>query len=445
MSEQALLTALKKVEKEIYNRSEDYRKYVSNFKAHDIEMNADEMIAEVTKEMQAREGRDKLPSSMQKVINKEVRAMCKRFYLDLHPKRFNSGKKKYITSEIQGSPTNFSVVYATKPGESGSVFNRFKSLKQKHQKPLIAALNKNITALNKGCNKREKIDSRKGFIDIGHAEASAVGRQRAAKVQSVLFNLGGGSTSNKLVNKLLGELSTGIEMSLQKFDIGPPTDIIKVSMESKSFNRASMTKKEISDLNKNLKAVIESLGGQYWASLSGSDSSISKRQKIVTEAFLKSLRKNKKVKITSPSTKVKKSSNKPVGVSTRSKGTRSRYNDNIAGLTVAKSRVKGPAFSPIAMIAMMNKQLPQTVAKNMKSPALNFQTGRLASSARVTDITMTPKGFPSIGYTYDENYRTFEVGSAQGSIERDPRRLIDGSLREIAAQMAMTRFYTRRM
>jgi hypothetical protein len=81
----------------------------------------------------------------------------------------------------------------------------------------------------------------------------------------------------------------------------------------------------------------------------------------------------------------------------------------------------------------------------MKSPALNFQTGRLASSARVTDVTMTPQGFPSIGYTYDQNYRTFEVGGAQGSIDRDPRKLIDGSLREIAAQMAMTRFYTRRM
>jgi len=33
----------------------------------------------------------------------------------------------------------------------------------------------------------------------------------------------------------------------------------------------------------------------------------------------------------------------------------------------------------------------------------------------------------------------------QGSIERDPRRLIDKSIREIAAQFAIGRFYTRRL
>ena len=62
--------------------------------------------------------------------------------------------------------------------------------------------------------------------------------------------------------------------------------------------------------------------------------------------------------------------------------------------------------------------------------------GRFAESVKVTDVTTTPKGFPSIGYTYDrENYEQFEAtsGSAQfASHDRDPRRLIDQSIREIA-------------
>jgi len=42
-------------------------------------------------------------------------------------------------------------------------------------------------------------------------------------------------------------------------------------------------------------------------------------------------------------------------------------------------------------------------------------------------------------------YETFEPGNAQGSVERDPRKLIDKSIREIAVQFAIGRFYTRRV
>ena len=58
----------------------------------------------------------------------------------------------------------------------------------------------------------------------------------------------------------------------------------------------------------------------------------------------------------------------------------------------------------------------------------------------------TSQGVPSIGYTYDKyTYGTFEVGNRQGSPDRDPRRLIDMSIRQIAAQFAIGRFYTRRV
>ena len=82
----------------------------------------------------------------------------------------------------------------------------------------------------------------------------------------------------------------------------------------------------------------------------------------------------------------------------------------------------------------------------MVYPALQNRTGRFASSVRVTDVQMTGKGFPSFGYTYLRNpYETFEIGNAQGSVDIDPRKLIDKSIREIAAGYAIGRFYTRRV
>ena len=99
------------------------------------------------------------------------------------------------------------------------------------------------------------------------------------------------------------------------------------------------------------------------------------------------------------------------------------------------------AAAPLELIGLINKELPDTVRANMGAPALTNMTGRFADSTRATDIMMTPQGFPSIGYTYQRNpYGTFEQDH-----DYDPRRLIDRSMREIAAQYAIGRFYTRRV
>ena len=110
------------------------------------------------------------------------------------------------------------------------------------------------------------------------------------------------------------------------------------------------------------------------------------------------------------------------------------------------SRSPRSGGSLISIIGLINETLPDVVAKNMKSPRLVNRTGRFADSVRATDAIKTPRGFPSIGYTYQKSpYQTFEIGYAQGSTERDPRRLIDASIREIAAKFAIGRFYTRRI
>ena len=113
----------------------------------------------------------------------------------------------------------------------------------------------------------------------------------------------------------------------------------------------------------------------------------------------------------------------------------------------AQSQIqKGIASQPLQLLGILNERLPQTVMKNMGPPRLTNRTGRFASSVKITDIARTPQGFPSIGYTYQKSpYQTFETGQRQGDVDRDPRRLIDYSIREIAAQLAIGRFYTRRV
>ena len=124
--------------------------------------------------------------------------------------------------------------------------------------------------------------------------------------------------------------------------------------------------------------------------------------------------------------------------------------DNVVPKSVLlkKEQSKGISSSPLALIGILNKELPQTVKKNMRLPGLENQTGRFASSVKVTDISSTAQGFPSIGYTYQKDpYQVFEMGAGRApwaTPERDPRKLIDRSIREIAAELAIGRFYTRR-
>lgn len=113
-----------------------------------------------------------------------------------------------------------------------------------------------------------------------------------------------------------------------------------------------------------------------------------------------------------------------------------------------QKRTQAGGLDVAKTIGILNNKLPETVRKNMDPPALQNRTGRFASSVKITELIQTAKGFPSIGYTYDrDNYGQYEASSGTrfASPERDPRKLIDQSIREIAVGMAMGRFFTRRI
>jgi hypothetical protein len=129
-----------------------------------------------------------------------------------------------------------------------------------------------------------------------------------------------------------------------------------------------------------------------------------------------------------------------------SKKKKARMSKKRQGPISVRNRNKGVASSPLHLFMSLNAQLPAVLQKNMKDPRLNYRSGRFANSVRITNVDITPKGFPSVGYTYMKYpYQTFEPGYAQGDLDRDPRRLIDSSIRELAIQFAVGRFYTRRV
>tara|TARA_B100001778_G_C18569735_1_gene621963 strand:- start:28 stop:1665 length:1638 start_codon:yes stop_codon:yes gene_type:complete len=168
------------------------------------------------------------------------------------------------------------------------------------------------------------------------------------------------------------------------------------------------------------------------------------------------LKVNKKLLQEANKTKSKKKSSSKIDKKGKTKKRRTRNQAATAiavGKGLASARGKGKVdaaagSNPLALKNLLNEVLPQEVAKRMQSPALNYRTGRFANSVRVDDVAMGPRGgLQGIEYTYRLNpYETFEPGNKQGSVQRDPRKLIGGTIREIAQGMLGTKFVpTRRV
>lgn len=199
-----------------------------------------------------------------------------------------------------------------------------------------------------------------------------------------------------------------------------------------------------------LQAVQMTITGEKYVDLEGSSSLKQKLEALYTLNVTSKLKNKKNVKIKNASTAKLKTRTK-----VEEKGKEGKQHN------VKAPRVRGRAAkrrqstkgaqgnSMFSMVALINQKLPQTVRKNMKEPALVNRSGRFAESVKVTDVTQTRQGFPSLGYQYATRpYQVFEMGRGSppwSTPDRDPRRLIEGSIREVAATLAMGRFYTRRL
>lgn len=230
------------------------------------------------------------------------------------------------------------------------------------------------------------------------------------------------------------------------------TGEIKVFLGSQQENvAASASEQKIKvQLQKALRKALDKLKDEAFE-VKGSDSLKDAKIKKVREKTLKPFKNLKHVKVTSSkSTEVKQAKSSAKlnlnGKVTTAKLGKAALKKRRTARSAKKANI---ASKPLQLVVKLNKELPDTVRKNMKSPSLVNRSGRFADSVKVTEVTQTPKGYPSIGYTYRRNpYQVFEEGVGKepwADGDRDPRKLIDKSIREIATQMALGRFFTRRV
>lgn len=224
-----------------------------------------------------------------------------------------------------------------------------------------------------------------------------------------------------------------------------------VTFQDKYINRGMEAAREKSVLSF-LRGYFNSRGADFLANLPGSSTVIQKAGASAIKPLLEV--KNGKIKISAEidprkikfKTKGNASLNNKKEKSGSLKRKKAKSGGRIApgGVTQATQTT----YSVASLLGLFNARINKQVLRNMEAPALENKTGRFASSVYVTDIIKTPRGFPSVGYTYDRNpYGVYEStsGSRFASPQRDPRILIDKSIREIAAELAIGRLYTRRV
>jgi len=244
--------------------------------------------------------------------------------------------------------------------------------------------------------------------------------------------------------------SLGLDLSVVRADDG---EGFVIMLEDKSGNIAAgnKSKKSKQQFMISAKSFISNYGDL--GDLEGSDSIVRRNRKLIIKQIAKEFRKTPNVKVKTENTTLKTSkggANKTIGSPKVKKASTVTL---AASVKIGKARRKAkrrpppPKMALVNILGMLNIQLPKTIARNMGDPRLNNRTGRFAQSVRATDASVTAEGYPSIGYTYmRERYGGYEStsGTRFADIDRDPRRLIDQSIREIVIAFGIGRVYTRR-
>lgn len=300
-----------------------------------------------------------------------------------------------------------------------------------------------------------------GGLQLGHVKDTAVNKFVLSDIAEKIID----GTIRKELNTLgvrVALVSAFKRTSANQYiiELGTKNFEIEVSLfEEGSRNNqgdSSTEKKELNDAIKNITSILyQELSKENWADQKGS---ASYKEAVIAAVTNKAISDFAKIK--NAKTKAKK-----VRADTKS----SKLIANIAGKVISEavpSNRKGktipapnvtkpertqdrkPQQTWSSLLPILNAKLTPRVIANMRFPSLVNRTGTFANSAKVINIEQTREGFPTFVFDYERDpYNVFDKTQGRApwnTPERDPRALVDKSVREIVREMAVGRFYTRR-
>ena len=291
-----------------------------------------------------------------------------------------------------------------------------------------------------------------GIYDQGHEIGySVIEQELKSYMHDTLDILNNLPTSIQNSNSSIGQLRSYIEQNL----VLGKEDKIVFFYDQSSYNNQQVQKKIEEKMRavlaQHISDVVHSKGPAFWADFKACNS---KNEQIKLGLYNAAVKKGAKLKGTqirkekpskSPAIVAIKGTEKTINQTDSIKGKRNKVN---LGTFIPQREEASGTKNWFSILPLINAKLPPKVIANMRFPALVNRTGTFANSAKVNSVEQTREGFPTFVFDYERDpYDVFDrtLGrSPWNTPERDPRALVDKSVRELVREMAIGRFYTRR-
>jgi hypothetical protein len=407
MSKQALSSLVEEISTKT---SREYRPSL-NREAQVVDLRATSIKTEITRELELRD-----PEFLQQVDEKIIGQAASIFRAQL-----NGLLSKYIKGDtlmVQGFSDSYRVISSA----------------------LTQASRKAIEYMEGAVRQNSKLDAG-SLIQFDHTRPVS-----DTRIAASLLN-------TRRSGSILNELKARSYIIDEDFDV--ITEVISYYTKdgSKVFQIGSKIQGELrsgaqnqlegtSDITKRkgriLKALQKAVLDVTWPTQKGSDSKVDEVRKRLNNAAVSSGASGVKQKIDI-------SQNKADTTTTVTSKTTAKP---VQAFTLDATLPQKSNFDFASLVQYLNSRLAPVIRSRMVGSALHNQTGRFSESAKIVSVGQTGQGYPVLEYTYQRSpYDVFDpvLGAAPWNTPgRDPKKLIEASIREVAKNIAIKRFYVRR-
>lgn len=347
-----------------------------------------------------------------------------------------SSSTGYVVGDKRGSADNYTVEIAF-TGDNTSVSSRYGKVVRGGNvydfitdKPLQAARDKVRSRLNDKLKKelnQGRISPKEAIFNLGHI--TAVSTVRATKALSSIKHLAATSAIAKeiLEYEILSKFAFSGEID-KSFE--GKVSYVRPQSDTGNNLQSSFEKQLLTNVRNAIQKVLDS--NKDWSNQAGSNTL---QEAIAVQLMELAAKRGARV-----SGRLKKDF-KPSVAKTKKTIDRKKNIQNstasIGGVMPSNTSVQRSDVSLVSLIPYINQRLPEIIRSHMgQAGRLHNRTGRFSESAQVISIDASS----TVTYSYQKNpYQVFE---SQGS--RNPRPLIEKSIREIAVDIMATKFNLRR-